>query len=222
MNKWELIETTLIPGEQTQMSLYKNGENYSICVDGRELMNTRLHGSEESLAELGCKHLKGKPDGRVLVGGLGMGFTLAATLLHVGPKAQVEVAELVPAVVEWNRDYIGSYAKFPVKDPRVKINVNDVANILKENPHTYDAILLDVDNGPNGMTQEKNNWLYWHEGLTVIAKALRKGGVLAIWSAYPDRGFHKRLVTMGFRVSEHRVRARANGGCGHHIIWVVE
>lgn len=222
MNKWELIETTLIPGGQTQMSLYQNGENYSICVDGKELMNTRLHGSEESLAELGCKKLMSRQDGNVLVGGLGMGFTLAATLRHVGPKAHIEVAELVPAVQEWNRDYLGEYAGWPVRDPRVKININDVADILRSNRHHYDAILLDVDNGPSGMTQEKNTWLYWPEGLKVIKDAMRPGGVLAIWSAYPDRAFHKRLLAMGFKVGEHRVRARASGGGGRHMIWVAE
>ena len=222
MNKWELIDSTLIPGGQLLMELAKNGDDYSICVDGKELMNTRMHGSEESLAELGCKHMQGKPGGRVLVGGLGMGFTLAATLRHVGPKAQVEVAELVPDVVQWNRDFFGSYAEHPMKDPRVIVDIADVADVLRNKPNHFDAILLDVDNGPSGMTQEKNSWLYWPEGLQIISDALRTGGVLAVWSAYPDRAFHRRLVSVGFKVSEHRVGARTNGGGGRHVIWVAQ
>lgn len=222
MNKWNLIETTLIPGGTTQMSLFQNGDNYSICVDGKELMNTRMHGSEESLAHLGCRKLKSRQDGNVLVGGLGMGFTLAATLKNVGQKANVEVAELVPAVVEWNRDYLGAYADWCVRDPRVRLNINDVANVMHSNHKHYDAILLDVDNGPSGMTQEINTWLYWPDGLKLIRDSLRPGGILAVWSAYPDRAFHKRLLAMGFKVEEHRVAARASGGGGRHIIWLAE
>jgi len=223
MNIWELIDTTQIPGGHAEMTLHKKGDDFSICVkDGGELMNTRMHGSEESLAKLGCKKLEGKEGGRVLVGGLGMGFTLAATLHHVGPKALVEVAELVPAVEKWNREYFGPYANFPLNDFRSVVKIADVADVLRANPNSYDAILLDVDNGPTGMTQEKNSWLYWPEGLHVIAESLRTGGVLAVWSAYPDRAFHKRLVGMGFKVEEHRVGARTGGGGGRHTIWVAE
>jgi spermidine synthase len=222
MNKWELLETTLVPDSQTQMSLYKNGDDYSICVDGKELMNTRKHGSEESLADLGCKKLMGRPDGRVLVGGLGMGFTLAATLRHVGPKAKVEVAELVPAVQDWNRDYLGEFAGFPLKDARVKVDLGDVADVLRNNPNGFDSILLDVDNGPSPFTQDKNTWLYWPEGLGVLYKSLRPQGVVAIWSAYSDRKFFKRLVQAGFMVKEHQVGVHANGSGGRHFIWVAD
>ena len=221
MNKWELIETALVPGSQTQMSLFKNGSDYSICIDGKELMNTRMHGSEDSLAELGCANLVGRQDGCVLVGGLGMGFTAAATLRHVGPKAKVIIAELVPVVEEWNRHVLGAYAGHPLNDPRASVAIGDVADLLRTNRNTYDAILLDVDNGPNGMTQEKNNWLYWPEGLHAISEALRPGGVLAIWSAHRDRAFHRRLHQLGYEATEHRVSARGSkGGGGRHIIWV--
>jgi len=220
MNKWDLLETVLVPGSQTQMSLFKNGQDYSICVDGKELMNTRMHGSEDSLAVLGCANLANRQDGTVLVGGLGMGFTAAATLRHVGPKAKITVAELVPAVEEWNKEFFGSYANYPLKDPRIQVSIADVADVLRNHPNHFDCILLDVDNGPNGMTQEKNTWLYWPEGLQVICESLRPKGVLAIWSAHRDRAFHRRLLQMGFEVTEHRVSARGSGGGGRHIIWV--
>lgn len=222
MNKWELIETALVPGSETQMSLFHCGNDYSICVNGKELMNTRLHGSEESLAELGCANMIGRDDGCVLVGGLGMGFTTAATLRHVGKKAKIVIAELVPAVEEWNRDYLGHYAGFPLKDSRCTLQIADVADVLRKQHSTYDSILLDVDNGPNGMTQEANNWLYWNEGLQVIRKALKPKGILAIWSAHQDRGILKRLAQVGYEVSEHRVPARSSGGGGRHIIWVAK
>jgi len=220
MIKWDLLETALVPGSQTQMSLFQHGTDYSICVDGKELMNTRMHGSEDSLAVLGCANLASRQDGTILVGGLGMGFTAAATLRHVGPNAKVVIAELVPSVKEWNRDFFGPYANFPLKDPRTSVVITDVADLLRANHHTYDSILLDVDNGPNGMTQEKNTWLYWPEGLNVVSQALRPQGVLAIWSAHRDRAFHRRLIEAGYVVTEHRVSARSSGGGGRHIIWV--
>lgn len=222
MKKRELIETALVPGSHNQMSLYHNGDDYSISVDGQELMNTRMHGSEESLAELGCQHLKGRPDGRILVGGLGMGFTLAAALRHAGPRCQVEVSELVPAVHSWNLNHYGAFANHPLRDARVQVSLRDVAELLRTSPGTYDAILMDVDNGPCGMTQEKNSWLYGNAGLQITLDALKPQGIVAIWSAYPDLAFFKRLKRVGQNVSEHRVSARSGGGNGYHTIWVAQ
>ncbi len=222
MIKRELLQTVTVPGSTAQMTLQRQGKEYSIWVDGVPLMTTRQSGSEVALAELGCAHLKGKADGEVLVGGLGMGFTLAATLGMVGPDAKVKVAELVPAVHEWNRDLLGEFAGFPLKDLRVSVDIADVADVLRSNPNRFDAILLDVDNGPSGMTQDKNTWLYWPEGLGVVAKALRPKGVVAIWSAYSDPAFHKRLLQRGFKVQEHQVGARGKGGGSRHFIWTAQ
>ncbi len=220
MIKRELLQTVTVPGSTAKMALQRQGKEYSIWVDGVPLMTTRQSGSEVALAELGCASLRGRADGDVLVGGLGMGFTLAATLNNVGPSAKVVVAELVPEVHEWNRDLLGEYAGFPLKDPRVSVEIDDVAYVLRRSSNAFDAILLDVDNGPSGMTQEDNNWLYSVDGLRTIAKALRPKGVVAIWSAYSDPVFHKRLVQQGLSVAEHQVGARGKGGGSRHFIWV--
>lgn len=222
MLKRELVQTVEIPGSQARMSLFKQGVEFSIWVDGVPLMTSRKHGSEEALAALGCAHLANHPDGRILVGGLGMGFTLSEALRIVDDEAKVKVAELVPAVRDWNRDLLGGFANHPLKDPRVEVEIADVADVLRSNPDTFDAILLDVDNGPSGMTQDKNTWLYWPEGIAVVSKALRPGGVVAVWSAYSDPAFHKRLVQQRFRVSEHQVGARGKSGGSKHFIWVAE
>jgi len=132
----------------------------------------------------------------------------------------VVVAELVPAVHEWNRDLLGEFAGFPLRDPRVVVEIADVADVLRRSPNTFDAILLDVDNGPSGMTQDANNWLYWDDGLKTIIHALRKKGVVAIWSAYSDPLFPKRLQKQNFRVTEHTVSARSNGSGSKHVVWV--
>lgn len=221
MKKRELIETTMVPGTQNQMCLYHTGDDYSISVQGQELMSTRMHGSEEALAQLGCQKLAGKP-GHILIGGLGMGFTLAAALRHCGPKASIDVAELVPAVEKWNQDYFGSYTNYSLRDARTTIEIADVADILRARPRYYDVILLDVDNGPCGMTQEKNSWLYSDAGLNTVLNALQLHGVVAIWSAHSDKIFHKRLAHLGHNVVEHRVSARGGGKNGLHSIWVAE
>jgi spermidine synthase len=221
MKKRELIETTVVPGTRNQMCLYHTGDDYSISVQGQELMNTRMHGSEEMLAQLGCLKLTGKP-GHILIGGLGMGFTLAAALRHSGPKASIDVVELVPAVEKWNQDYFGSYTDYPLRDVRTTIEIADVADVLRARPRHYDVILLDVDNGPCGMTQDKNSWLYGDVGLNTTLNALQSQGVVAIWSAHSDKAFHKRLVHLGHNVVEHRVGARGGGKNGQHSIWVAE
>ena len=173
-----------IPGSADSLVLSRRGDEFSIQISGyvSELMNSRLHFSEDLLAEWGCQHLRGQ-DAHVLVGGLGMGFTLAAALATLGPDAQVTVAELVPGVVEWNRGPLGECAGQPLSDPRSRVHLGDVGALLRSQVSAYDAVLLDVDNGPDAMTHPENEQLYSLSGLAATWRALRPGGMLAIWSA---------------------------------------
>ncbi|MFZ5722927.1 MAG: spermidine synthase [Pseudomonadota bacterium] len=222
MKRSELVETGAIPGGG-EMQLMRRGEEYAIRVVGRsgDLMSTRMHGSEDKLAEFTCPKIAGRPQPRVLVGGLGIGFTLAAALRHLGGNAEVVVAELVPAVVKWNREYLGAYAGHPLQDGRVTVREADVAQVLQTEPRGFDAILLDVDNGPEGLTRRANDWLYSPPGLEAAKTALRPGGLLAFWSAGPDDRFFARLQRTGMRTEELRVRAHGNKGA-RHIIWLAE
>jgi spermidine synthase len=223
MNPWNLIDSSEIPDNGGELRLYQRGEEYSIMIaGGGELMNTRMHGSEDALAELGCQHLIGQSHPSVLIGGLGMGFTLAAALTQLEQDAEVIVAELIPAVVGWNQHYLGRFANHPLDDPRTKISVGDVALLLKKERSAFDAILLDVDNGPEGLTHRENDKLYTTKGLLAAYAALRPGGVLAIWSAGPDHAFTERLRQIGFRVEEHRVRAHGGGKGARHTIWTAQ
>jgi len=221
MNPWNLIDTADIPNSNGELRLYQRGQEHSIAIAGEgELMNSRVFGSEEALAELGCTPVASRQKARVLIGGLGMGYTLAAALRHLAADAEVVVAELVPAVVRWNREYLGGYAGHPLDDPRVSVRQGDVARILKRERDAFDAILLDVDNGPEGMTQRENNWLYSDGGLAAAWECLRPGGILAVWSAGPDRTFSERLRTAGFEVTVHTVRAHAGRKGARHTIWI--
>lgn len=221
MTPWKLIDSSAIPDNGGELRLYQRGAEYSIMiVGGGELMNSRIHGSEDSLAELGCQPLAGKAQPRVLVGGLGMGFTLAAALRQLGPQAEVVVAELVPAVVQWNRDHLGQFAGHPLDDPRTTVSIGDVAALLRGERAAFDAILLDVDNGPEGLTHRANDWLYGSEGLQAAMQALRPDGVLAVWSAGPDDAFGERLRRVGFLVDERRVRAHRAGKGATHTVWL--
>ncbi len=222
MIPWIVIGTTQIPGNGGELKLSQRDKEFSIRLSGRrgELMNSRAHGSEEALAELGCSALSSKADAQVLIGGLGMGFTLAAALRSVPATAVVTVAELVPDVVDWNRGPLGDCAGHPLNDARTRVHVGDVAELLAVSQQ-YDAILLDVDNGPEGLTHNDNNWLYSHDGLDASFTALRKGGVLAVWSAGPDQLFTIRLKKAGFRVQMRTVRARPGKG-SHHTIWLAQ
>jgi spermidine synthase len=214
-----LLDSTPVPGNGGELRLYQRGDEFSIKIEGRgELMNSRVHGSESALAEHTCARLVECAQPRLLIGGLGMGFTLAAALRHVGDHAQVVVAELVPAVVEWNRKLLGKHAGHPLDDPRVTVHEGDVARILRAEQQAYDAILLDVDNGPEGLTHKNNDWLYSMDGLNEAYTALRPQGVLAVWSAGPDKKFLQRLRKVGFNVDEVRVRARGSKGA-RYIIW---
>lgn len=219
MIPWVLLDTAQVPGNGGELQLYQRGDEFSIKIAGRgELMSSRVHGSEDALAEYTCARLANRETPRLLVGGLGMGFTLAAALQHAGDRAQVVVAELVPAVVAWNRGPLGEHAGHPLEDPRVSVREGDVARILKAGQQAYDAILLDVDNGPEGLTRKENDWLYSVNGLVAAYAALRPRGLLAVWSAGPDREFLQRLRKVGFDVEEVRVRSHGSKGA-RHMIW---
>lgn len=219
MTPWVLLDSTEVPGNGGELRLYQRGEEFSIKIAGRgELMNSRMHGSEDALAEQTCARLDACTKPRLLIGGLGMGFTLAAALQYAGDEAQIVVAELVPGVVEWNKGPLGEHAGYPLNDPRVTVREGDVANILRAEQEDYDAVLLDVDNGPEGLTRKENDWLYNMSGLNAAYAALRPGGVLAVWSAGPDQNFTQRLRKVGFDVDEIRVRAHGKKGA-RHVIW---
>jgi len=219
MIPWKLLGCAQVPGSSEELCLYRRGSEFSIRVSARELMNSRTHGSEDALAELACARISDRPCPRVLIGGLGMGYTTAAALRQLGTGAQVVVAELVPEVVEWNHDFLAVLAGHPLRDARVAVREVDVAQILRSEHRMYDAILMDVDNGPEGLILKGNDWIYSPDGLKAAYAALTPSGVLAIWSAAPDRAFTKRLVRAGFKVDEARVRARSGGG-GRHTIWL--
>ena len=213
------LDSAQVPGNGGELRLYQRGTDYSIKIKGHgELMTSRVHGSEDALAERTCARLASSVNPRLLIGGLGMGFTLAAALRNVGDQAQVVVAELVPEVVAWNRGPLGEHAGHPLQDHRVVVHEGDVARIIKADQKRYDAILLDVDNGPYGLTRKENDWLYSVNGLNAALMALRPRGVLAVWSAGPDRVFKQRLRKVGFTVDEVRVCAHGKKGT-RHIIW---
>ena len=218
MNPWVLLDEVEVPGDGGKMKLYQRAFEFSISVKNEELMNSRMHGSEDALAELTCNRIADRKNPHVLIGGLGMGFTLSAALEHLGENAHVVVAELVPAVVQWNRTHLAELAGRPLDDPRVTVRESDVRLVIKEQSAGYDAILLDVDNGPDGLTHEGNDRLYTHGGLAAIKTALKPGGILGVWSAEPDKSFSKRLRGSGFSIEEISVRARGKRGGRRHTI----
>ena len=220
MIPWEFIDSARVPGKGGELCLYRRGGEFSIRVDDNELMNSRVHGSEDALAEFACAKIAGRSCPSVLIGGLGMGYTMAAALKRLDANARVVVAELVPAVVEWNRGPLSALAGHPLEDGRVIVRETDVAAMLKAVKKEYDAVMLDVDNGPQGLTRQDNDWLYSRAGLDAAFAELRHGGVLAVWSAGPDRAFTKLLSLAGFKVEEVRVRARGARGGARHTIWI--
>lgn len=220
MIPWQLLDSAPVPGENGDLRLYRRDGEFSIRVEGAELMNSRVHGSEEAMAELACARIASLPCPRVLIGGLGMGYTLAAALKRLGAESRLVVAELVPAVVAWNRGPLAALAGRPLDDGRVMVRECDVAQTLKEEHGAYDAILLDVDNGPRGLTRKGNDRLYTAPGLAAAFAALRPGGVFALWSAGPNRTFGRLLGKAGFAVDEHHLRARGPGRGGYHTIWI--
>jgi spermidine synthase len=219
MKAWELLGQARTP-DGTDITLMRQDAEYVILAGGRSLMSSRMHGSEEALATLACRHLPTLERPSVLVGGLGMGFTLRATLDLLPADATVVVAELVAGVVEWNRGPLAPLAGAPLRDRRVVVEVNDVAATLRGNRDRFDAILLDVDNGPDAFTASGNSALYSDAGLAAARAALRTGGVLAVWSAWEARRFEQRLRYGGFTVTVERPRARLKRGGPRHTIFL--
>ena len=220
MNRWELLDSADIPDSRIELRLYQRGEEFSLRMPGLgELMTSRMHGSEDALADLTCAPLANRAATRVLVGGLGMGFTLAAALKHLAADAVAEVVELLPEVVRWNEGPLGLCAGQPLLDARAQVTIADVADVIANANGKYDAILLDVDNGPEGMTRRVNDRLYSLAGLGYAQQALKPNGTLAVWSAGPDRLFPSELRRAGFSVDERRVRAHGNKG-SRHVIWL--
>ncbi|MCP1727225.1 spermidine synthase [Natronospira proteinivora] len=221
MAKFMEIGTADIPGQGTRLRLLQRNDEFSIKIAGKtgELMSTRLHGSEDALGELACRRITQRKKPRVLIGGLGMGFTLRAALDSLSKDAEAVVSELVPGVVEWNHGPLGSASDYPLNDPRTQVVLGDVGKVLKQEVGGFDAIMLDVDNGPEGLTRKENNGLYSDAGLATAQKALRPDGVLAVWSAGQDRNFSERLRRAGFQVEECTVRAHRGKGA-KHCIWL--
>lgn len=219
MKPWKELGRTDTP-DGSDMRLTERDGEFEILVNGRTLMSSRTHGSEEALATLACRDLATVERPRVLVGGLGMGFTLRATLDLLPPGAIVTVAELVPAVVEWNRGPVASLANHPLSDKRVRIQVTDVGLTLRANRGQFDAILMDVDNGPAAFTSRENGGLYDNAGVAAAYTALKTSGRLAVWSAWDDRKFEQRLRFHGFLAQSERVRARLNKGGSKHTIFL--
>ncbi len=220
MKHWKLLGEASIPGTGKSLFLYQGKDDFSIKISGgHELMNTRKHGSEDALGSLPCERLRHKDAARVLVGGLGMGFTLAAALAAVGPRAEVTVAELIPEVVEWNRGPLGERSGSPLNDQRTRVFVGDVARLLRRKRASFDIIAMDVDNGPEGLTTSSNDWIYSMDGIAAAQGALRPKGIVAYWSAGSDQAFHDRLRRCGFLVDEVSVRAHGKKGA-RHTIWL--
>ena len=216
MIRWELLDR-VETRDSAEVTLHRRDQEYVIRAGGRDLMSSRMHGSEEALAALGCRRACRLKHPRVLVGGLGMGFTLRATLDLLPGGAKVVVSELLDAVVSWNRGILGPLAASPLDDRRVSVQVGDVLDCLRHSPGRFDAVLLDVDNGPMAFTQESNEALYEDAGLALARDSLKEGGVLAVWSSFEDRGFARRLRRCGLKVETETVRARLKKGPRHTI-----
>ena len=214
----EHLDTAQVPGG-AELRLMRRGGDFMITLDRNELMNSRMSGSEEALATMTAERLAGRKGQHWLVGGYGMGFALRAALAVLGPDARITVAELVPKIVEWARGPMAGLTGGCLDDPRVTLVQADVALQIAAGRNAYDAILLDVDNGPDGLVRAGNDRLYTREGLAAARAALMSGGVLAVWSAGKDPVFAGRLRKAGFAVEEVQVRARSNGKGAKHTIW---
>lgn len=220
MLPWKLIATAAIPGDGGSMRLHQRGTEYSIRVGNYELMNSRVFGSEDALSSVVRERLGNLPRPRILIGGLGMGFTLAAVLRDFGPNAAVIVSELVPDVIDWHRGPLASVSHGAIDDPRVSVRAIDVGKLMRDERGSFDAILLDVDNGPRGLTSPMNDRLYTLSGLRAAYEALRAKGILAVWSAGADPAFTRRLQQAGFATEEVPVRGRGAAGGSRFLIWL--
>jgi len=218
MTPRELIGTAIVPGGGEELRLFRRGRDFMIVLDRNELMSSRMSGSEEALAVMTIARLKSAAP-HLLIGGYGMGFTLRAALAALGKDAALTVAELVPEILDWARGPMAGLAAGCLDDPRVRIELDDVAAVIGRGRGLYDAILLDVDNGPDGLTRDANDRLYSRRGLEAARVALTPGGVLAVWSAAPDARFARAMGEAGFAVEEVGVRARQNGKGPRHVIW---
>lgn len=219
MKPFELLGQTL-SADGTVLKLVRRGDEYLILADGAILMSSRMHGSEEALAAFACQGMQKLKRPSVLIGGLGMGFTLRAALDLLSAGATVVVAELAPAVVEWNRGPLGPLAGHPLKDKRVRVETGDIGAILRSSVGQFDAVLLDVDNGPAALTASNNAGLYDERGIAAVNAALKMEGMLAVWAVREDRKFEQRLREGGFDVQVQRVRGRLKKGGPHHTIFL--
>jgi spermidine synthase len=220
MIRWSLIDTAAVPDGGGELRLMQRGAEFSIFSGASELMNSRSNGSEQALATLACAGLGDRPSAHVLIGGFGMGFTLRAALDSLGPKARVTVAELVPAVIAWARGPLAHFNGDCLDDPRVTLREGDVAALIDEARSGYDAILLDVDNGPEGLSRPANDRLYDIRGLAAARRALKPGGVLAVWSSAGNPAFTQRLRRAGYAVREAPVRSSGGRKGAHHMVWL--
>ena len=215
-----LLDKAETPDGGKELRLYQHDKDFIISVGNVQLMSSRTHESEEALARLALERIEKKEQRRVLIGGLGMGFTLRAALDVLPPAAQVVVAEIMPAVVKWNRGPLAALSGHALDDKRVEVREVNAARMIRDCQARYDAILLDVDNGPAGLSRTGNHWFYGLSGLHAMLAALRPEGILALWSAGPDVQFTRRMEKVGFGVEAIRVRARAGGKGAHHVIWI--
>ncbi len=223
MRPWEVVDHEAVPDDDGTLYLIQRGSEFVIHVNGYELMSNRLHGSEDALADFACDRLPELDAAKILVGGLGMGFTLAAVLRRIGAAGEAWVAELMPAVIRWNREVVGKAARYPLRDPRSRVHLGDVGGLVREPPASWSAILLDVDNGPRALTRPTNGWLYTKEGLRTAQQALIPGGVLGIWSALHDPPLTRRLRNVGFEVEviDHNEPGRpTHDDSGTHVLWM--
>ncbi len=220
MIPWVQLGVASVPGDGGELRLMQRGREFSIFAGAIELMSNRLSGSEEALASVTCARLAGRARPKVLIGGLGMGFTLRTALKDLRADAQVVLAELVPEVVAWARGPLAAIHGASLDDPRVTVVVGDVAEPIASGRGSFDAILLDVDNGPEGLMRRANDDLYDPYGLRQAHAALKPGGMLAVWSATPHAAFAKRFAQAGFTVEELRPRASNRGRGARHVIWI--
>ena len=219
MIPWLQLDTARVPGADVQLRLMQRGAEFSMRLGQNELMSSRLSGSEEALATLACRRIEAVKSPHLLIGGLGMGYTLRAALAVLGSDARIMVAELVPAVIAWARGPMADIFGDSLSDPRASIRSADVIEVIQSHPSAFDAILLDVDNGPEGLIRKANDALYDIKGLEAIRRSLRPGGVAAVWSSGPNALFSKRLRDAGFDVNEVAVRATTKRSGARHVIW---